>query len=302
MSVHLCPRCSTLIESESALFCYNCGQELERGFELLNPSLQTPVLKTSSRSVFWLGPPFLLLLLLLLSLSLFYLSRKMELSPPTAPRSSNNEFISTVSALPISPFAFGKYQFGSLSPATVEFYLESSNPKIFLEKLFGEKERRELEEKVGLNLSEISSFFEPNFAYIKSATGSAFLTVGKDLDFLKDRTNKFGRQERLHSRVLSNYFVVSDSLSLLAEIESVYQKTDLPLSLTARYREVQKALPPEGQIFVQATDVESLKAALGVYFNGKLDSAFESLRGSSFVITVVGGSTVVRGLESDDDQ
>ena len=304
MSVRICPRCSTLIESASAIFCYNCGQEL--GHSGTSETTGKPkaifskpheyVRKKGSSFYFFL---FLIpILILFLVVSVFYLLaiRKSLQTPLLKP--SSNEFVSTVSALPISPVKFGKYDFASIVPASASLYLEGNNLRLFLDKFLGSEDKKNVESKVGLNLDEVSSFFEPEFALVASPSSIALIGIGKDSDFLKERSLKLAR-EKIKSQVMDQYFVVSDSEPLLRDIQNTYKKISLSLTMTAKYQETVKHLPDLGQILIYSENLESTMFALKMYFGEKLRSPISFLSGTSFVITAGNGSTVIKGINGN---
>lgn len=301
MSVRICPRCSTLIESASAIFCYSCGQELDRpGFsensgKVSASSSAQPVRMTAKKSSgFYFFLAFVPALVSILFFSVYYLTILKNEPPKVLLKPSSNEFVSTVSALPISPFKFGDYNFASLTPAAADIYLEGSNVKLFLEKFLSPSDNNTLESKVGLNLDELSSFFEPGFALVEASSSAALIGLGKDMDFLKERSGKLSG-EKLKSQVLDQYFVVSDSEALLKDITNAYKKIALPLSMTARYQETVRHLPVTGQLFIYSESLDFAISAFKIYFGEKLRLPVSSLSGTSFVVTAINGSTVIKG-------
>lgn len=303
MSVRICPRCSTLIESQSAIFCYNCGQELNHAPAsndlVLTPQVDITAKKDTKRKSNIPILTFLTIFLaILLFISLVYLGAFRYKSNAPLLRPSSNEFVSTISALPISPFNFGKQNFASLTPVSIDLYLESSNPKLFLDRFLSTGDKKSLESKVGLNLDEMTSFFDPEFAYVESSGSAALAMVGKDLDFLKDRAAKLSG-ERLKIQLLDQYFIVSNSSSLLRDMENAYKKVALPLVLMSNFQETVRHLPGTGQVLIYSQSIESARSALSYYFGNRLNLAVSSLSGTSFVINGLSGSTVIRGLNAN---
>lgn len=304
MSIRLCPRCSTLIESGTSIFCYNCGQELPRPAprEEVVDSSKTPVRVIKKKSAGKRNLRLTLfsaaLLSVLLALSLLYSTVIRGRNLGSFQKDSVNEYVSTISALPVSPYSFGRQSLASLAPANVTLYLESSNPKLFLQKRLGPTGRALLETKVGLNLDEIASFFETEFAYIEASNSAALIGVGKDPEFLKERAGKLSG-EKIKAQVLDNYFVVATSATLLKDVEGAYKKTALPLTLTAKFQETLRRLPREGQLLIYGESQDDARAALRYYFGNKLSAAFTALSGTSFVVNGVSGSTVIKGLNAD---
>lgn len=244
-----------------------------------------------------------IILLSALGVSLFltgYFGRPRQ---PVSPTPLSNEFVSTVSALPVSPFDFGKYPLADLAPAQTSLYLESSNLRVFLEKFLSQAQVDRLQSLSGLNLSEIASFFEPNFALIEdlsaSPSASALIGVGKDLEFIKERVNKIGSQTNLETAIIGPYFIISNSSQYLKEISQTAAKTNLSLSATAPFSEAKKHLPASGQVFIFARNLPSTVKGISALFGDSLKSSFYGLRGTSFVITIKSGSTVIEGA---DDQ
>lgn len=304
MSVRICPRCSTLIESGSAIFCYNCGQELEHFSpssiqarvppEFLVKSLKSS--KGSKRFVFFLiVVPALLMILIF---SLVYLRARPVFYAPIPASPLVNEFESTISALPISPFNFGKYNFASLVPADADLYLESYNQKLFLEKLLESKTLKDVQDQVGLNLEETTSFFEPEFAYVESSSSAALIGVAKDLEFLKSRSAKIS-DPRVKWLAADPFFVIANSSAFLKEIENTSQAKSLSLSSLAKFRESLKNLPPQGQILIYTTTSAQKLSAFQIFFGHNLDAVLSLLKGQSFVVTAMKGSVLVKGLNSD---
>lgn len=233
----------------------------------------------------------------LLLVSLFYLTALRGRTAAILPKPSANEFVSTVSALPVSPFTFGRRNFASLAPATVSLYLEGSNPRLFLEKRLVASERSLLETKVGLNLDEITSFFEPEFAYLEASSSAAIVGVGKDPEFLRERAARLSGPS-VKAEVLDEYFVAANSASLLKDIEAAYKKTTLPLTLTAKFQELVRRLPESGQLFIYGESQSDGESALRYYFGSKLRLSSTPVSGTSFVVSAVSGSTVIKGLNA----
>src|SRR3989344_3914926 len=101
MSVRICPRCSTLIESRSAIFCYNCGQELSRpdgGGNASDPAKEISPKTTRTRKPS-IGVIFLLLfvsfLFSVLIISLLYFRVKGNRLPSVLLKPSGSEFVCT---------------------------------------------------------------------------------------------------------------------------------------------------------------------------------------------------------------
>lgn len=301
MSVRICPRCSTLIESRSAIFCYNCGQELARpdAGEALGVSAKGVLPRTSGAEKPSVGINFFLLLvpflIFILLFSVLYLRTRGNLVSSVLLKPTSNEFVSTISALPVSPVNFGKYNFGSLVPASAELYLESYNPKLFLEKLLDSQDQRDLESKVGLSLDEITSFVEPEFAFVESSSSAALIVVGKDLDFLNSRADKIS-DPKFKTLSVDSYFIISNSESFLREISLTQAKSVLSLASLAKFQESLKNLPKNGQILLYSSSLERSILALRIYFGHFLDLAVSSLSGTSFVVSADAGNVVIRGL------
>lgn len=229
-----------------------------------------------------------------LTLSFLYLNYKKTLQRYTPAGFYQNQAASTASALPLSPFSFGRAHFDKLAPTASDLYLEGNNPKLFLKLLLKEKALVALEERSSLNLEEITSFFESDFAYLKVASASAFLTVGKDPDFIKERIKKLA-DENIKAAMIDDYLIVADSKELLKEILESYQGILPSLSLTAKYLETAKALPKIGQLLVYSSDRNYLISALDIFFGEKITQSLKEIHGNSLVITVENGGTVLKG-------
>lgn len=300
----LCPRCSTLIESGSAVFCYTCGQEMSSSTasQTLTPDETSPEKQARSNKKFLSQRFFLVFFTLLGGLGFFSLilfSRfKSDPRPPNILKPTANDFVSTLSALPQATITFGKDAYTSLTPAATELYLEGGSLKNFLTKFIDGASQKLLEESLGLTLEETTSFFDPSFAFIKSASGSALLAQSRDREFVKSRITKLqkdGGLQNLQVDLLGDVLVVSDDLNFLSDIRAVSQKTQLSLAMTAQFLETLKKLPRQGQLLIYSSNLESVSSALKIFFGSGLENALDSLRGTSFVISSRSGSVVLVG-------
>lgn len=301
----LCPRCSTLIESSSAVFCYTCGQEMPNSsFSQTLTVAEAPTEKQIRPTKKFLSRRFFLVFFtLLVSLGFFILllfSRFKSVNhSPNILKPTANDFVSTVSALPQATINFGKDTYTSLTPAATKLYLEGGSLKNFLAKFLDGASQRLLEERLGLTLEETVSFFDPSFAFIKSASGSALLAQSRDREFVKSRITKMqkdGGLKNLQIDLLGEVLVVSDSLNFLNDIRAASQKTQLSLSMTAQFLETLKKLPRQGQLLIYSSDIESVYLTLKIFFGPNLENALNSLRGTSFVISSRSGSVVLVGI------
>lgn len=300
----LCPRCSTLIESGSAIFCYNCGQELlssaaptEPADEILPEKKISPSQRPSPFQLFLIIFTFCLSLGLLFFFFLWRFNNGRPRGPVLKPTA--NDFVSTISALPQAPVNFGKEAYPALTPATADLYLEGGSLKNFLLKFLDGQSQKRLENHLGLTLEEAISFSEPSFAFIKSASASALLTRSRDLEFVKSRLSKLQEGpalENLQVDLVGDVLVVTDSATFLRDIRQTSQKSQLSLSMTAGFLETSKKLPREGQLFIYSSNLENVFRVLKIFFGPGLESAVGSLRGTAFVVSNRSGSVVLEGI------
>lgn len=302
----LCPRCSTLIESSSAIFCYNCGQELGKTSLTARGSLPATVSSGASESkkksaAFSFLIFLCLSLLVILVLSYFYLERSRIPRRLVAP--SSHEFVSTLAALPLAPVFFGKPQFADLAPADADLYLEGASLKNFLSSFLSLEARRQIEVRTSLTLEELTSFFDSPFAFVRifsnESTASALLAVSRDPEFVGRRVAKLAAEKNLgelKTISLGSYFIVSDSSDLIREISRTYEKTSLALSMTAAYLEALKKLPDQGQLLIYGRSARSLNPALHIFFGQALDEPAQSLGSRALVVGSSSGSTVLKGI------
>ncbi len=299
-----CPRCSTLIESSSAVFCYNCGQELLNISALPTPAAEEllpkkkPFFPARKFSLAKILLPGAFLIALFPLLFFWTLQNKKSRPIPGLLQPTANDFVSTVSALPQAPITFGKEVYAGLTPAKADLYLEGGSLKNFLAKFLDSAGQKRLEETLGLTLEESVSFFEPSFVFIKSASGSALLSQTRDLDFTKNRLIKLQKSEvskNFQADLVGDVLVVSDSLSLLDDVRAVSKKSQLSLLMKAGFLESLKKLPREGQLFIYSSNLENVLYALRIFFGSGLENALGALRGTTFVVTSRNGSLVLIG-------
>lgn len=300
MSVRICPRCSTPIESATAVFCYHCGQELA---ELAFVEERSSPASTSTRR---LAPPnkslifslvLLFWLILVLSGAIFWSAQgrfEPKLKKPVGGAFSSldqKSFVATFSALPIAPANFDLLSYAALAPATSDLFLTGFGLKYFLTQLLSREQVKTTEALVGLNTDEIVSFFENNFAHLRQASRSALLLTGKDPEFIKSRLAKiptsFGR-----SFVFSAQVILSDDETFLKEIKATADGTNLSLAQTARFQEAVKDLPRQGQFFILGRLPADLFVPLEIYFGPSVFDSVKTLKGLALVVSAQGGNAV----------
>lgn len=309
MNARLCPHCSALIESESALFCYSCGGELELPSRPDSSAVikEAPTPSWGGQAPRSLWPAASLFLLFLgVSFAAFYLiffhRERVGIRPgalsPTQPSviPLTNEFVSTVSALPVSPFDLSRPTFSEIVPADVPVFWQSRSPVILLRRLLGESEKEDLAEVTGLTLDEAVSFLDEDYAFIGSESGSAFLARVKDSDFVKAKIAE-AVDTRVKARLFGDRLVVSDSESVLKEISSVVGKSKLSLWQKTEFFDGLRQLPKVGQALIYVQKSSLLPGFLDRIFDSALfEGGLTGLSGQTFILDSSLGSVKVTGI------
>lgn len=307
MNARLCPKCQALIESESAFFCYNCGEVLaEPGSKTTSPEETTekPLPAEKKRRSGWLVSLTLttLTVAVLASGLVLFRIQKEALKPSALSPTQNsnleppaNEFVSTVSAIPVAPFELTGNIFSDILPAEAAFFIRSRSPILLLRRVMSEKLGEEFTKKTGLTLNEAVSFIGEDYAYAEMTEGFAFLSKVKDTDFIRAKLTEFSKEE-VRGQLLDDILVVSNSNEILKKVSQAAKKTTLPLSQLTDFSEGRRRLPETGQAFIYTKDSDSLKKALNIFFGGGLDEASVKLQGKAFVVDSVSGSLKITGV------
>ncbi len=308
MNARLCPNCSALIESESAFFCYNCGQEITSPppAKAVTPPVigaKEPVRRRMGKSRL---ASVLLIVLLVLTVSLTMLlirkrpiqSQRPALSPTQSERPlPSNEFVSTSSALPVAPFDFSTPDFASLVPSEATLYIQSRSPSLLLKRLLSQEQQDEFGKVSGLTFTEALSFLDDDYAYARGSEGFLFLSQVKDTDFVKSKLSEFGKEELL-GELIGDILIVSDSDRLLKAVKSVSAKSRLSLSQVNHFFDGRRRLPKEGQALIYSEGKEGGLPEISKILFGKdiFGDTPVDLRGSVFVVESVFGSAKIVGV------
>lgn len=306
MNARLCPSCSSLIESESAFFCYSCGQELEAHAshekEISPPPINLFREKQSNKKGF---SPFILflsalILVWLVSLS-FYLARRDSLKGIPSPLSAEvkkdaNELVSTAAALPIAPYDLTGSDLRDLIPAEARLLIQSRLPSLIIKGLLSEKQKDEFVKKTGLTVGEVLSFLDEDYLFARMDDGFLALFKVKDVDFVKKKIDEFSGEELL-GEVFGNVLALSDSESVLKKTNAVFGKRALSLSQSSDFAEGLRRLPEFGQVLIYSQERDLIRHGLSLLFGDSiLDQSLDSLSGSLFVISVVSGNAKITGV------
>ena len=302
MNARLCPSCSSLVESESALFCYNCGSELIPAGHLEksdSPKKLTAVVPEPRQGSFPLWVLAVLLLVLFVSMS-FYLAKKNLLSavPPATkatPKNLADEFTSTASALPIAPYDLKDVEFGKLVPAEASLFLQSRLPSLILGKMLSTSQKEEFGQKTGLTLTEAVSFLGDDYGFAQLPKGFLFLFKVKDESFIKTKLSEFPK-EVLRGEMVGDTLAVSNSGTIIEAVKAVSQEKQLSLSQTNDFAEGRRRLGP-GQLFLYFKDRSLAQQTLRLIFgNGFLGDGLALLKGNAYVVDSVSGSARLVGV------
>lgn len=308
MNARLCPNCSALIESESALFCYNCGQELVVSHAEVPRSniavpLAQPTKVSSAKKSSGSRLVFSLLFLIVLALSIIgwfvFNDKKIErvtLSPTQSlPLPLANESVSTVSALPVAPYNLAATDFASLVPREASLFIQSRTPGLLLKRMLTDKNKEEFTKKTGLTLTEALSFLGDDYVVAKISEGFLFLSKVKDVDFVKAKIKEYSN-EVITGVVVDDVLAVSDSPDILDKVGFANSRKLLSLTQDSEFFESQRNLSKVGQALIFSRDKDILKEGLQMLFGKEIINAdFDQLKGKSFVIDSASGSVKIVG-------
>ncbi len=307
MNVRLCPNCSALIESESALFCYSCGQELAAShtdvpYSNVAGPLTQPT-KVSARK----SPGSLLVIFFILPVILsgallgwfVFNSKKIEratLSPTQgASLPLANEYVSTVSALPVAPYNLADTDFASLVPSQASLFIQSRSPALLLKRVLADKDKEQFSKKTGLTLTEAFSFLGDDYAVAEMPEGFLFLSKVRDVDFVKAKIKEYSN-EIIAGVVIDDVLAVSDSPGILDKVISISSRKLLSLGQDTEFFESQRNLSKMGQALIFSRDQDLLKEGLRMLFGKEIiNMDLEQLKGKSFIIDSAAGSVKIVG-------
>lgn len=307
MNARLCPNCSALIESESALFCYNCGQELvishtDVPHSNVDSLPAQPARASAKKSPGSLLVLFLLFLIVLSGIILGWfvfndkriervtLSPTQSVLPPLA-----NEYVSTVSALPVAPYNLADIDFASLVPAQASLFIQSRTPALLLKRALTDKDKEQFSKKTGLTLTEALSFLGDDYAVAKMSEGFLFLSKVKDVDFVKVKIKEYSN-EVIAGVVVDDVLAVSDSPDILDKVGLASSRKLLSLTQDSEFFESQRNLSKVGQALIFSRDKDSLNDGLQTLFGTEIvNTDLDQLKGKSFVIDSASGSTKIVG-------
>lgn len=308
LQLRICPKCGAEIKSKTAFFCYACGEELEAPKFAVSPEPQKspPLQKEISFAVPYffilfakLGGLFLLILVLGagIGVGISHFRGRLAKTPPSTPNRAivEENFPGLAPALP------GKGNLPELTPATVSLYLEGTKPEVVLPKIFEESFGEELENQVGLNLTEAASFLEEQFALFErqeTTAGSeiAFVAKARDTDFVAQQLEKLPSESSVSAVLIENFLVVSNSRGLTEEVERSLRKLTLSLALKTEFAESRRHLPEEGKLllfFASRDEAWREKSSLKRVY----DWIPGDLSGNGFVFVEEKGKTLVVGEE-----
>ena len=308
MNARLCPNCSALIESESALFCYNCGQELVVSHaEVPRSNVDGPANQPAKVSSAKKSPGSRLVFFLLFLIVLFFSiigwfvfnDKKIErvtLSPTqSTPLPLANEYVSTVSALPVAPYSLADTDFASLVPKEASLFIQSRTPALLLKRMLTDKNKEEFTKKTGLTLTEALSFLGDDYAVAEISEGFLFLSKVKDVDFVKAKVKEYSN-EIITGVVVDGVLAVSDSPDILDKVNFASSRKLLSLTQDSEFFESQRNLSKVGQALIFSRDKDILKEGLQMLFGKEIINAdLDQLQGKSFVIDSASGSVKIVG-------
>lgn len=302
LRLRICPNCQEEVRSPKAYFCHRCGAKLpspattEAAPHVEAPSQvkEKPAAPARQRLRRQALAGGLCAALCFAGVVYFYFQINPSRSslPPVPSAPKNEAFVADISfEVPNHPFS--AKGLSEIVPADVDLYLESIDPEILLPSLASAEDWARAEsffsEKLGLNVSEVTSFLEDEFAVVQESTGSAFLARVRDTDFVEQKIADVEEYEGLpagrqgwQAKMVNGFLVVSNSSELIHAIEEAQKKLTLNLSLTAGFAEARQKLPRTGQMFY--------------YGKKKLEFIPDSVVGEAFVIAKKNGGTLVVGL------
>jgi len=288
----ICPHCQEEIRSRQAYFCHRCGAELPPPPEVEEAApieVQPELKKEHKRGRLPVVAATVLVALIVaagVGVGYFHLKPFQPSLPSFLPPAPKNEaFVDNLSfAVPNHPFS--AKGLSEIVPADVDLYLESVDPEVLLPSLISVEDWSEVEsfssEKLGLSVSEATSFLEDEFAVVQESTASAFLARVRDADFIEQKISEAGSFEEWQAKMVNGFLVVSNSPELIQKIEEAQKKLTLNLSLTPGFAEARKQLPSTGQVFY--------------YGKKRLEFIPESLKGDAFVVSRKESGTLITGL------
>lgn len=307
MNARLCPNCSALIESASALFCYNCGQELPLSHtesshapaSLINPTPKDAPKKSLIPIFVFLFFASILILTITFLRQTVFKNEQIERTTLSPTQNSSlppvNEYVSTVPALPVAPYSLEEAGFASLIPSEASLFIQSRTPALLLKRTLTEQNKEQFSKKTGLSLTEALSFLSDDYAYAKLPGGFLFLSKVKDVDFVKSKIREYSN-EVIGGIVVGDVLAVSDSPDILNKVNLSSNRKLLSLEEDSEFFESRRNLPKIGQATIFSRDGDLFREGLVLLF-GKdaINADLDQLKGRSFIIDSVSGSLKIIG-------
>ncbi|MEK7611244.1 MAG: hypothetical protein AAB486_02585 [Patescibacteria group bacterium] len=299
----ICAHCGSTIESPTACFCYHCGLALEQTPDNSFP-VKTPPLVVSVTSVFSLRGRLFFFLLLILVFSIagtgFYWFRSGSFRASKLPsgRPENAVLLQNFHfAAPDLPWA--KLSLAELVPDTADSAVFGRSFADFVSKIIPEGQSLKFQKITGLTLAEAQTYLEPDFAFFKSGSSSAFLGKIKAKSFVEQKVDEVKNSletQGFSPLIIGEYLLVTDSPELAQLTVQTQAKKHLNLSLTTPFSEAWRRLPHQGQFFFFAASHDNLGQLLTTVFGpdigGKLSG---KIRGQALVVTPVSSGTLLQG-------
>ena len=313
LQFRICPKCGAEIKSKTAYFCYACGKELEPP-KMPIPKEPQEEQRPQKESISFSVPAFLItpiklvglfLTILVLGAVIGILFLKYKDRVVTTKRVPQNQATIEESFSSLENSVLGKGVLSELTPSTIDVYIEGTRPEAVLPKIFGKHFKEDFKTQVDLDLSEAASFLEESFALFERenpqaspSSEIAFVSKARDLDFVEKKLEKLSPETSPSATLIENYLVISNSPSLMKEIERSLRKLSLSLALKTEFAESLRHLPEQGQLLIHL-DSRDGKGSPEALLRTVYDWIPENLSGNGFIILNEDGKTKVIGEEED---
>jgi len=262
----VCPKCHKTVKSNSALFCYHCGAELNLPNEQVvedTPAQKNPQKETKSAL---LKIAVLILSLALLSIGGYFGYTKFK-------PSKNNEIVSPVDLttsqkfevdlsdldVKLSSGELNAKELSQIAPVGIDLFIILRNPNNFYENFVEENSKVDIPQLTGLSVEEAASFLESSFAIAVRENSWAFIAKTKNKDFLETKLTEIDTKNLDYEVGLAgDFLIITNDVNMLNEVGNIEKGASLSLDKDAFFVEATKNLPREGAALVFYRDVNSL--------------------------------------------
>jgi len=319
LRLQLCSKCGARVSSDSSYFCHSCGARLDRDVENHLPAEgsnrgeSAPIPPTSKgvslpksrwfRVLLCLIGALLMLVVIVFVSKLFF-SLIIDKAATTVEDNIRRGYQTPApitqgieASFAITPHSLGETGLDRLVPGDVSYYLEGQSPQELLPWLWeGGALQASISSQTQYSLEEISSYLERDFVLFERGSGEVgFVSRVVDIEFWRDLLDTLEITDPYWVQVSSGVLIVTNSQSLLEDVERAARKAILSIALSSDYSKSRRRLPAEGQFWFFRFNYQKPTSSSSFH---TINSLLQDINGTGFVITTDGSRTVLIGEDT----